>query len=101
MTLQHPFPQKQYFRTFDSEINSRTTKDRTYLPDLIGTLSKKKYEMYFFHFVPNETFSEEKNQYYHWTSYVVKSRKTVDLKRVRISQLSTTSRTAVCLISKR
>ena len=67
----------------------------------IGTLAKKKYEMYFFHFVPKDTFSEAKKQFYHWTSYVVKSRKTVELKKFQVAQLSPTSRTAVCLISER
>ena len=40
------------------------------------SLLKRKYEIYFFHFVVDNIFENStEQQYYHWTSYVVKKRR--------------------------
>ena len=49
------------------------------------SIPKQVFEVYFFHFVPKELFEEESkhDQYFHWTSYQVQSRKFVELKNYK------------------
>lgn len=66
-------------------------------PMTTGKLSKRKYEIYFFHFVPPKVFQDVDKQFYHWTSYLVKSRSYVKLLGNGISRDSKTFRNGYCL----
>ena len=52
-------------------------------------ISNQVFEVYFFHFVPKDLFekSSKIDQFYHWTSYRVQSRKYSKLKNFKIKNL--------------
>lgn len=61
-------------------------------------LSKRKYEIYFFHFVPSDVFEDKsKVQYYYWTSYLVKNRTFSKLQNFRIRHNSETASHGSCI----
>jgi len=70
-------------------------------PMKTGKLSKRKYEIYFFHFVPQKVFEDVNKQFYHWTSYLVKSRKYARISCKGISQNSKTYRDGSCVMRYR
>ena len=66
------------------------------------SLPKLKYEVYFFHFVPMNIFEESSSaqQYYHWTSYVVKKRTFSSLKNFKIIENSETASFGTCITKR-
>ena len=46
-------------------------------------------------------FAEDKKQYFHWTSYVAHSKQKVQLKNVKLSELSQASNNGECLLLNR
>ena len=67
-------------------------------PLKFGTLAKRRYKVYFFHFVPEGVFAENKTQYFHWTSYMVDKRKKVLLRNLHLVEGKTR---ASCIHKKR
>ena len=70
-------------------------------PLKFGTLGKMKYEVYFFHYVPEDVFEKNKTQYFHWTSYVADRKKRVLLRNLQLVERYSSFKTAVCLNQKR
>jgi hypothetical protein len=61
-------------------------------------LSKRKYDIFFFHFVPSDVFEDKsKVQYYYWTSYLVKNRTFSKLQNFRIRDNSETASHGSCV----
>ena len=50
---------------------------------------KKVFEVYFFHYVPKEIFDKSNGpaQFFHWTSYIIKTRNFTELKNFKIRTL--------------
>ena len=61
-------------------------------------LSKRKYEIFFFHFVASDVFDDKsKVQYYYWTSYLVKNRQFSKLQNFKIRENSESANHGSCI----